>query len=111
VQLFRAPYGASDPRIARVAHEVGLLEVAWSIDTRDSEGAPWWLIAANVQRYVRGGSIVLMHENHGQTIRALKFLILPYLRAHHLVTVTVPELLALDPPTLAQLRAGPAGCS
>ena len=50
-----------------------------------------------------------MHENRGQTIRALTTL-LPYLHSHHLRSVSLPELFASDPPSVAQLRRGPAGC-
>jgi peptidoglycan-N-acetylglucosamine deacetylase len=110
VDLFRPPYGATDSRIAADAARLGMIEVLWSVDTRDSEGARWNEIAANVARFVHGGSIVLMHENRGQTIQALKFRILPLLRRRDLVPVTVPQLLARDPPTLAQLRAGLRGC-
>jgi peptidoglycan/xylan/chitin deacetylase (PgdA/CDA1 family) len=62
-----------------------------------------------VRRNIRAGSIVLMHENRGQTIRALRG-ILPSLRRRGLRSVTVPELLAADPPTTAQLAAGRQGC-
>lgn len=55
------------------------------------------------------GSIILMHENRGQTIRAL-LTIFAALRRDHLRAVTVPELVAEDPPSLAQLRAGGRGC-
>jgi hypothetical protein len=50
-----------------------------------------------------------MHENHGQTIRSLPA-IFAALRARHLRAVTVPELLARDAPSAAQVRAGPLGC-
>ncbi len=110
VELFRPPYGASDARIARVAASLGMVEVLWSVDTRDSEGATWSEIVATVAREARGGSIVLLHENRGQTIRALRFGIVPLLRRRGLVAVTVPQLLALDPPSIAELEAGPAGC-
>lgn len=110
VRLFRPPYGQWDRRVIDQARALDLTMILWSIDTRDSEGAPWFQIAANVAHYVEGGSIILMHENHGQTIRALKFLILPMLKARHLIPVTVPELLAFDPPTTTQLRHGLAGC-
>jgi len=110
VRLFRPPYGATDARVGRVAAHLGMVEVLWSIDSRDSEGASWSAIGAEVARQIRGGSIVLLHENRGQTIRALRDLILPLLRARHLITVSVPQLLALDPPSRAQLRAGYAGC-
>jgi peptidoglycan-N-acetylglucosamine deacetylase len=110
VALFRPPYGATDARIARDAAALGMVQILWSIDTRDSEGASWTQIATNVARFVQGGSIILMHENRGQTIRALKFRILPLLRARDFVTVTVPQLLTRDPPTRSQLARGLRGC-
>ncbi len=110
VLLFRPPYGALDGKVRASARSLGLAVVLWSIDTRDSEGAPWYQIAKNVERVVRPGSIILMHENRGQTIRALHRLILPYLRRHRLRAVTVPELLAADPPSVRQLKAGQEGC-
>jgi peptidoglycan/xylan/chitin deacetylase (PgdA/CDA1 family) len=110
VLLFRPPYDQWNRRVLDVARALGLTTVLWSIDTRDSEGAAWYRIAANVAGYVRGGSIILMHENHGQTIEALRFRILPLLKRRHLIPVTVPQLLALDPPSPFQLAHGLAGC-
>jgi hypothetical protein len=51
-----------------------------------------------------------MHENRGQTIRALKFYVLPHLRRSHLRLVTLPQLLSGDPPTRRQLARGLRGC-
>jgi hypothetical protein len=51
-----------------------------------------------------------MHENRGQTIRALPR-IFRALGEDHLRAVTVPELVEQDPPSLAQLRAGGHGCA
>ena len=50
-----------------------------------------------------------MHENHGQTVRAL-LSIFAALERKHLRAVSVPQLLTDDPPSLAQVRAGGAGC-
>jgi hypothetical protein len=50
-----------------------------------------------------------MHENRGQTIRALTTL-LPVLHRRHLRSVSLPELFATDPPSLAQVRRGQQGC-
>lgn len=110
VMLFRPPYGAHNAAIDAEVRNLGMLEVIWSIDSLDSQGADYLGITKEVLDNVRPGSIVLFHENRGQTIRALKFHILPELRRRHLKTVSIPELLALDPPTVAQLRAGPQGC-
>lgn len=110
VQLFRPPYGAHTTAIDAESRRLGMLEVLWSVDSRDWAGAPWDRIARIVERAARPGSIVLMHENHGQTIRALKFAILPTLRRRGLVPVSVTQLLTLDPPTPTQIRTGLKGC-
>jgi len=110
VTLFRPPYGARSAAIDAEAKSLGMVEVLWSIDSLDSQGADWNGITREVLNNVRTGSIVLFHENRGQTIRALKFNILPALRKRGFKTVSVPQLLALDPPTVRQLKAGPGGC-
>jgi peptidoglycan-N-acetylglucosamine deacetylase len=109
VDLWRPPYGVSDPSVARIARRLGLLEVLWSVDSRDSLGANWAQIARLVEAGLRPGAIVEMHENRGQTIRALSIL-LPYLHRRHLRSVSLPELMASDSPSPAQLRRGWTGC-
>jgi peptidoglycan/xylan/chitin deacetylase (PgdA/CDA1 family) len=52
---------------------------------------------------------MLMHENRRQTMAALPA-VLRELRARGFRAVNVPELLAVDPPSVAQLRAGFSGC-
>jgi peptidoglycan/xylan/chitin deacetylase (PgdA/CDA1 family) len=100
VRLFRPPYGARSARLDRIARRLGMVEVLWSIDSGDSQGNNWRQIGREVLRNIRPGSIVLMHENRGQTIRALHRLILPGIAKRGLIPVTVPELLMLDPPPL-----------
>jgi peptidoglycan/xylan/chitin deacetylase (PgdA/CDA1 family) len=109
VDLFRPPYGGRNATVDGIARSLGLLEVMWTMDSRDSLGADWNGIIQNVEAGLHPGSIILMHENHGQTIRALTTL-LPELRRRHLRSVSLPELMASDPPTLAQLQRGPQGC-
>jgi hypothetical protein len=50
------------------------------------------------------GAIILMHENHGQTIRAMLG-IFAAIERRHLHTVSVPRLLSDDPPSDSQVRA------
>jgi peptidoglycan/xylan/chitin deacetylase (PgdA/CDA1 family) len=109
VDLWRPPYEATNPAIDRVAQRLGLLDILWSIDSADSLGANWAQIIQRVETGLRPGAIVELHENRGQTIRALTTL-LPYLHHRHLRSVSVPELLASDPPSLTQLRRGGLGC-
>jgi peptidoglycan/xylan/chitin deacetylase (PgdA/CDA1 family) len=109
VDLFRPPYELHNATVDQIAKQLGLLEILWNVDSADSLGADYAQITRNVEAGLRAGSIILMHENRGQTIRALTTL-LPELRRRHLRSVSIPELLASDPPSAAQLRAGPAGC-
>ena len=109
VDLWRPPYELHDATTDRIAQQLGLLEILWSVDSGDSVGANWSQITTNVEAGLRPGMIILMHENRGQTIRALTTL-LPELRRRHLRSVSVPELLATDPPSLRQVREGIDGC-
>jgi peptidoglycan/xylan/chitin deacetylase (PgdA/CDA1 family) len=110
VDLFRPPYGARSPRLDRVARKLGLLTVMWSMDSLDTSGEVGWrYVSQAVMDAARPGSIVLLHENQPETPRALER-ILAGLRRKRLRPVTVPELLALDPPRPWQLRRGRKGC-
>jgi peptidoglycan/xylan/chitin deacetylase (PgdA/CDA1 family) len=109
VFLFRPPYGGRDEAIDHIARAHGLLEIMWTVDSADSLGAEWAQIERNVIAGLRGGAIVLMHENHGQTIRAMLG-IFAALARKHLRAVSVAQLLSDDPPSVAQVRAGRAAC-
>jgi peptidoglycan-N-acetylglucosamine deacetylase len=109
VVLFRPPYEGRTPAIEREARALGMLEVLWNVDSGDSLGANYAGIEHNVLAGLHPGAIILMHENRGQTIRALLTIFAALARAH-LRAVTIPELVEEDPPSPAQLRAGGHGC-
>jgi peptidoglycan/xylan/chitin deacetylase (PgdA/CDA1 family) len=109
VVLFRPPYEGMSAAIEQEVRSLGLLEVLWNVDSGDSLGANYAGIERNVIAGLHPGSIILMHENHGQTIRALPT-IFAALRRDRLRAVTVPELVTEDPPSPSQLRAGERRC-
>ncbi|HEV3283466.1 MAG TPA: polysaccharide deacetylase family protein [Solirubrobacteraceae bacterium] len=110
--LFRPPYGSYNATTMRQLRALHLLMVLWSADTQDylQPGVP-----VIVQRALEGaqpGAILLMHDGGGnrtQTIAALPTIITKLReRGYHLVTV--PEMLAKDPPPAGQpLPANLAG--
>ena len=108
VALFRPPYEGRTPAVDREARALGLLEVLWSVDSADSLGANYAGIEHNVITGVRPGSIVLMHENRGQTIRGLPA-IFAALARDHLKPVTIPELVAEDRPRRRSCARAGAG--
>jgi len=114
VRLFRPPFGARDAAVDAKAKELGLLQVLWSVDSGDASEPSTpsaEKIAQNLSDRVKPGAIVLLHENITGTpsIRGLD-MFLPMLKSRGLVAVSVPELLALDPPTVSDVRKGPANC-
>jgi peptidoglycan/xylan/chitin deacetylase (PgdA/CDA1 family) len=109
VVLFRPPYGARNATIDAIARTHGLLETLWTVDSADSLGANYAQIERNVIAGMRPGAIILMHENHGQTVRAM-LTIFAALTRRHLRAVSVPQLLTDDPPAPAQVQAGWTGC-
>ncbi|WP_246192554.1 polysaccharide deacetylase family protein [Kitasatospora atroaurantiaca] len=83
VRWFRAPGGDFTAENQLIAAQCGLRPLGWSVDTRDwaRPGAP--AIVATVQRDLRPGGVVLLHDAGGdrsQTVAALKQL-LPWLIA------------------------------
>jgi peptidoglycan/xylan/chitin deacetylase (PgdA/CDA1 family) len=103
VRLFRPPFGAHDAALDRWLRSRGMLEVIWSIDSGDSQGASADKIYRTVKANLSPGDIILLHDNRGTTEGALPR-ILDLLDARGLTPVTVPELLTQDPPSTSQVR-------
>jgi peptidoglycan/xylan/chitin deacetylase (PgdA/CDA1 family) len=110
VSFWRPPYELHNPTVDRIAQRLGLVDILWDDDSQDSLGANYATIIKNVEAGLRPGAIIEMHENRGQAIRALSTL-LPDLRRRHLRSASIAQLLAADPPSLAQLRRGLSGCA
>jgi peptidoglycan-N-acetylglucosamine deacetylase len=97
-RLFRTPYALHTRATDGVARKLGLVEVYWDVDSRDD--VPHAHVADVVRNVVRGlrpGAIVVMHDIHPWTVAALPR-ILQVMSDRGLRAVSVPELLALDPP-------------
>jgi peptidoglycan/xylan/chitin deacetylase (PgdA/CDA1 family) len=109
VLLFRPPYGLTTPRLDRLIGRLGMLDVRWSVDPRDSlPGAHARAVTRSVEATVGPGSIVLLHDIHPWTLVAVRRL-LPWFERRGLRLVSVPELLRVDPPTTRQLRGDASG--
>jgi peptidoglycan/xylan/chitin deacetylase (PgdA/CDA1 family) len=99
-KLFRPPIGHTNPIIARVAEELGLLVVGFSVRALDGvRSARAESVARRVTSGLSDGAIVLMHdasEREDFTPAGPEALppILEAMRARSLEGVTVPVLLA-----------------
>lgn len=103
-RLFRPPFGSYDSATIDLLRERGMLMVLWSTDTGDYLNPGADVIAERALAGAKPGAVILMHDAGGdrtQTIEALPK-ILAGLEKRHLTPVTVPELLADDPPARDQ---------
>jgi peptidoglycan/xylan/chitin deacetylase (PgdA/CDA1 family) len=106
VTLFRPPYGQHNDIVDAHVRERGMLLVLWSIDSGDSlPGATGPAVRDHLKEHLAPGAVILLHENRGSTHNALPR-ILKLLQHRDFTPVSIPELLALDPPSVHQLRAG-----
>ena len=102
--LFRPPYGSFNAGTLRVLRERGMVMVLWTVDTGDYARPGVKRIVYTAVSGARPGAIILFHDGGGdrsQTVRALPRIIERlHQRRYHLVTV--PQLLADDPPPVGQ---------
>jgi peptidoglycan-N-acetylglucosamine deacetylase len=102
--LFRPPYGSFNATTLRELRRLHLLMVLWSVDTDDYLQPGVQTIVARAMEGAQPGAIILMHDAGGErqeTIEALPQIIKGF-RARGYKLVTVPELLAVDPPPHGQ---------
>ena len=108
VLLFRPPFGVHDRGLDTYVRSQGMLEILWSIDSLDSQGATAKQIVQTVRKGLSPGDIIILHDNRSTTENALPK-ILAMIHARGLTPVTVPDLLTQDPPSNQQLRQHTCG--
>lgn len=102
MSLFRFPYGACNDAAMTAVNDAGLLAIQWDVSTGDpSPGTSAKMIADEMVRNIRPGSIVISHANgRGFHTAAGLPLAIPKLIAAGYQFVTVSELLAAGKPVV-----------
>jgi endo-1,4-beta-xylanase len=60
-QFFRPPYGDTSAVVQRLAGQLGLIEVGWTVDSKDYTDISTRHLVANVL-HLRAGGVVIMHD-------------------------------------------------
>ena len=111
-RLFRPPYGSFNDETVSLLDQRSALMVLWSVDTGDYENPGWEVIADRALAEVRPGSVILLHDGGGdraQTLVALPLILEGLEGRAGLRPVTVPQLLADNPPPRDQSLDRAAG--
>lgn len=98
--LFRPPFGGRRPATLRIARELGLEPVMWNVTGYDWNAPPAAVIQEKVERQIRGGDVILLHDgghrqmgaDRSQTVLATDHLITRY-RSEGCEFVTIPQML------------------
>lgn len=94
--LFRPPFGGRRPAVLRIARELGLQPVMWSVTGYDWNAPPAETIERKCQKQIRGGDVILLHDgghkqmgaDRSQTVLATNNLIARYnSEAYEFVTI------------------------
>ena len=88
-KLMRPPYGAITDDIR---NSLDLSFIMWNVDSLDWKSKNEAAILTEIQREVKNGSIILMHDIHAETVNALPKVI-DYLKGQGYDFVTIPDLL------------------
>lgn len=89
--LLRPPYGSMSKRLTGITREMGLAQVLWTVDPLDWEHRNTRYVEKRVLKAVKPGYVVLMHDIHPTTVKAVPTII-DRLAAEGYVFVTVSEL-------------------
>lgn len=80
--FFRPPFGVTNPRINSLINRSGMKSVAWSFRSLDGGSRPAEKIIENVKHKIKGGDILLFHDNRDKTLKILE-VILPWLKERY----------------------------
>jgi peptidoglycan-N-acetylglucosamine deacetylase len=113
--LFRPPFGGRRPATLRIARELNLQSVMWNVTGYDWTAPPAAVIEKKVERQMRGGDVILLHDgghramgaDRTQTVIATDNLIRRY-KDQGYEFVTVQGMLAVShQPSAGSLQSPP----
>lgn len=91
VIFFRPPYGRISPKVVATAKSLGMITVLWNVDPGDWQKPNPAMILRRIRQQVKPGSIILLHDMHHNTVKALP-MILQYLIANKYVITSLNHL-------------------
>jgi len=89
--LFRPPFGVTNPNIAKAVKTLNLQTVGWSIRSLDTKATNVKSVLNKITKKIKKGDIILLHDSSELSFLILEQL-LQFLDKHKYKSVTVNEL-------------------
>lgn len=96
LKLYRPAFGITNPNIKKALKVTGLTSIGWSKRSFDITMLSEAIIFKRITRNLQKGDIILLHDSSKKTIAVLEQLLL-FLQTNHLKSVTVDQLLNIEP--------------
>ncbi|MBZ0328487.1 MAG: polysaccharide deacetylase family protein [Altibacter sp.] len=96
LKLYRPAFGITNPNIKKALKVTGLTSIGWSKRSFDTTMLSEAIIFKRITRNLQKGDIILLHDSSKKTIAVLEQLLL-FLQTNHLKSVTVDQLLNIEP--------------
>lgn len=95
-RFFRPPFGITTPHLASALKKTQMVSIGWSDRTFDTSQKDIQKINQKLEKKVKAGSIILLHDTH-ERIQPLLEQLLPKLARKNFSFVTVNELINEEP--------------
>ncbi len=92
INLFRPPFGVTNPRIKRGINTIGLQSIGWSIRSFDTTSKSKNTIVKSVEKNIKKGDVILLHDTSEKSVEILEQLLL-FLKQNKFESVTIDSLL------------------
>ena len=93
-QLYRPPFGVTNPNIAKAISKTNQLVIGWTIRSLDTVIKNEDVILNRIKKRLKAGSIILLHDTSSKTVSVLEQLLL-FLQSEGYKTKTIEELLEI----------------
>lgn len=96
MQLFRPPFGVTNPSIKKGLLASGHTSIGWSVRSLDTVIQEKEKILNRITKKMKSGDIILLHDTSQRTVDALKDLLV-FLEQQQFEAVRVDDLLEIEP--------------
>ncbi|WP_271855192.1 polysaccharide deacetylase family protein [Patiriisocius marinus] len=96
VKMYRPAFGVTNPRIKRAIATTKLVSIGWNKRSLDTLPFSKEYTLKRITRNLKPGDVILLHDTSEKSIAVLEHLLL-FLQKHKLKSVTVDQLLNIQP--------------
>lgn len=95
INLFRPPFGVTNPNLKRALRRTGYHSIGWSKRSLDTTNISEKRIISKITSRLQKGDIILLHDSSAKSVAVLERLLL-FLWSHELQSVPVDRLLEIE---------------